>query len=115
MDLYHGDIGLPPGFKLPARRVDLFWTNHAKQACKNDRYGDIPEFASIPLQVFKTVEVGVQAGRVVKVVVRGHYTPTLDVVLVLIPNLDKPWTVKTVWINQRNDSHKTLDRTKYVC
>ena len=114
MDLYHVDIRLPDGFKLPARRVELAWTNHAKKACSNDRYGDIQQFSSIPLQVFKTIEVGVENNRVVKVVVRGRMTKDLDLVLVLIPNIDRPWTVKTVWINERNDLHKTLDHSKYV-
>lgn len=116
MLLYHADIRLPDGFTMPTARVALNWTSHAHKARKTDRYAEtVPAFSNIPLAAFKPVEVGVEGGRVRKIVVRGHWTPTLDLVFVLIPNGSKPWTVKTVWINTRNDSHRTLDRSRYVC
>lgn len=113
MELYHADIKLPDGFALPARRVNLRWSNHADFARTDDRYGVIPKFESLPLQAFEVIEVGVTGRKVEKVVVRGHFNADLDVVFVLIPG--GTWFVKTVWINRRNDTHKTLDRSKYVC
>ena len=53
-------------------------------------------------------------GRVAKVVVRAELDDVNDVVLVLIPG-PREWRVKTVWLNNRTDSHKTLDRSRYVC
>lgn len=115
MDLYHADIRLPNGYALPDRRVSLNWTRHADRARTTDRYApEIPRFETIPLSSFRTVEVGVEGSKVVKVVIRGKWTANYDVVFVLIPNGTRPWTVKTVWINERNDSHATLDRSKYV-
>ena len=99
---------------MPTARVSLNWTRHADSARTNDRYGIIPKVDTIPLSCFSVVEVGVENNKVCKIVVRGHWTKDLDVVFVLIPNACLPWTVKTVWINERNDSHKTLDRSKYV-
>jgi hypothetical protein len=112
MDLYHAEIGLPKGFALPAERVALSWTRHAEKARKDDRYGEIPAFTSLPLSSFSVVEVGMENGRVAKIVVRGRYTKEKDVIFVLIPG--KVYTVKTVWINLHSDQHKTLDRSKYV-
>jgi hypothetical protein len=112
MDLYHAEIRLPEGFTMPTARVTLEWTRHADKSRTDDRYGIIPKFTSIPLSSFKPIEVGVENGKVVKIVVRGRWTKDLDVIFVLIPG--KTYTVKTVWINEYRDSHKTLDRSRYV-
>lgn len=111
MRLYHADIGLPAGFRAPQDRVRLEWTRHA-DAERTDRYGDIPRVATLPLSMFKVVEVGVEGNRVAKLVVRGHLDKSRDAVFVLIPG--KTYRVKTVWINLRSDSHSTLDRSRYV-
>lgn len=115
MALYHADIRLPSWYRHPAQRVTLKWTNHANKARHTDRYANaIPEFHDLPLSAFKTIEIETCENYVTKYVVRGHWTKTLDLVFVLIPNGNRPWTVKTVWINERNDVHNTLDRSKYV-
>jgi hypothetical protein len=113
MALYHADIRLPERFVRPTKRVDLVWTRHADSARLNDRYGEIPRFSTLPLASFEVIEVETERDRVVKLVMRGHWTKTLDVVFVLIPG--SRWVVKTVWINERNDTHGTLDRSRYVC
>jgi hypothetical protein len=113
MELYHADIRLPDGFRLPARLVELNWTRHADAARFNDRYGEIPYLPIVNLALCKVIEVGLEGRRVRKVVVRTSLTDTHDVVLVLIPGPNE-WTVKTVWVNERNDSHRTLDRSRYV-
>ena len=112
MNLYHTDLGLPKGFALPDTRVPLMWTEHAKKARTSDRYGVIPMVETLPLASFSVIEVAMTGKRVEKVVVRGSFTKDLDAVFVLIPG--EVWKVKTVWINKKNDTHKTLDRSKYV-
>lgn len=112
MELYHADIRLPEGFVAPTARVVLRWTRHADEARTNDRYGDIPRFKTATLGRLQVVEVGMQSGRVAKILFRGRLDDTRDVCMVLIPG--KSWTVKTVWVNERNDAHTTLDRSKYV-
>jgi len=114
MDLYHADIKLPDGFRLPARTVELFWTRHAEGARSNDRYGEIPRIPLVNLAMCETIEVGITGRRVEKVVVRTGFDDYCDLVLVLIPGPNK-WTVKTVWFNEIHDNHKTLDRSRYVC
>lgn len=112
MDLYHAEIGLPKGFVAPTARVALRWTAHADKARRNDRYGDIKRFQSATLGRLSVVEVGIENGEIAKILFRGRYTENLDVCMVLIPG-NRHWTVKTVWINERNDAHSTLDRSKY--
>lgn len=115
MKLYHADIRLPEGFVLPARTIKLEWTRHALRALTTDRYGLIPKFDHVDLTTKSVVEVGLEGRLVRKVVIRGDLDGVHDIVYVLIPQGLNPWVVKTVWINERNDSHKTLDRSKYVC
>lgn len=112
MELWHSEIRLPTGFVAPTERVTLEWSIHADRARKDDRYAEIPKFKTIPLSVFSVIEVETTGSKVSKLVMRGHWTADLDVVFVLIPG--PVYFVKTVWINKRNDVHKTLDRSKYV-
>lgn len=112
MDLYHAEIGLPRGFVKPSGRVPLRWTRHADESRRNDRYGDIKRFETATLDRLSVIEVGMESGNVAKILFRGRYTDNLDVCMVLIPG--RVWTVKTVWINERNDLHKTLNRSKYI-
>lgn len=110
--LYHADIFIPGWFTMPTERVKLTYSRHALYATNNDRYGAIPVFESIPLSAFTLIELGVNAGKVSKIVVRGRYDENRDVVFVLIPG--DTYFVKTVWINLRSDSHKTLNRNRYA-
>jgi hypothetical protein len=113
MDLYHSDIRLPDGFVAPTARVALKWTRHADEARLNDRYTVIPKFKTATLKRLKVVEVGVENGRVVKILFRGRLDDRNDVCMVLMPLRDL-WLVKTVWVNVSDDGHKTLDKSRYV-
>lgn len=116
MDLYHASIRLPDGFRLPNRVITLKHTKHARGARRDDRYGYIPPISVLDLGQCEPVEVGVLNGKVAKVVVRTSLDDTRDVVLVLVPHDPEPnvWTVKTLWCNLKNDTHETLDHTRYV-
>lgn len=111
--LYHADIFIPEWFEAPTERATLTYSRHALYAMNNDRYGAIPMFRTIPLSVFTLIELGVREDKVSKIVVRGRYDETRDVVFVLIPR-DGDYFVKTVWFNLRTDSHKTLNRNRYA-
>lgn len=94
--------------------VELSYSKHALRAANDDRYGQIPLTPVLNLAHCQTIEVGTEGRRVRKVVVRTELDDDNDVVFVLIPGPAK-WFVKTVWINRKTDSHKTLDRSRYVC
>jgi hypothetical protein len=111
--LWHADIRLPDGCKLPSHRVNLRWSRHAQRARSSDRYGVIPYIASIPLSQFQVIEVETDNELIVKWVIRGHFDSDHDVVFVLVPFSHDEWFVKTVWFNLRTDVHATLDRDRY--
>lgn len=110
--LWHRDVRLPPGFIAPEGKVELEYSDHAIVASSTDRYGEIRQFKTLNLARFSVVEVETRDGEVIKVVVRGAYNERYDVVLALIPG--EVFTVKTVWLNSKFDSHSTLDTGKYV-
>lgn len=115
---YHRDIGIPSNITVPQREVACDYTGHADRARYNDRYGTIPKLEKLDLRECDVVEVSVAEGRVSKLVVRTpHPTDARnDIVMVLRPGESKkhPWAVVTNWINSRNDTHRSLDRTKYA-
>ena len=122
--LYHREIFIPDWFEMPTERVKLKYSSHALYACNNDRYGAIPVFKTLPLCRFRLVELGVKkpkvnqlglpAKRVVsKIVVRGKFDETRDIVFVLIPRQGR-YFVKTCWVNLRSDLHRTLRRDRYA-
>lgn len=111
--LYHPEVYIPESFVMPTGRVALKWSNHAKRAAQEDRYGNVPLFETISLRRFYLVELGMQDNKVSKIVVRGEFDAVRDVVFVLVPE-PKHYFVKTVWFNLRTDQHKTLDRKRYA-
>lgn len=115
MKLYHKDIGLPPGFRLPSRQVELEWSRHAMQAALDDRYGLIDSYPVLDLSYCDTIEVELTGRRVSKLVLRAEWDDDHDIVYVVIPKTPTLYFVKTVWMNHKNDTHKTLDRSRYVC
>ena len=114
--LYHKDIGLPALVVDQIRAMGdlhLSYSTHAMQACLNDRYGVIsrPPMIVNP-HALGAVEVEVRDGIVVKVVVRLSYDDIFDLVMAIAVDQGRA-VVKTVWLNHRNDLHRTLDHSKY--
>lgn len=114
MALYHKDIRLPEGFRLPCRVVTLEYSRHAQRAADDDRYGMIPVLPILNLGLCEVIEVEIAGRRVEKMVLRTGLDAHNDVVVVVIPKTPNHYFVKTVWINEKNDDHKTLDRSRYV-
>lgn len=112
--LYHTEIGLPSWFKMPGQRVKLDYGNHARQEAMQDRYGQVKLPPILNLRRLKVIEVGVIDGKVSKILFRGHHDKMHDVCFVLIPRGKNPWTVKTVWLNRKDDIHRTLDKARYA-
>lgn len=128
--VYHRDIGFPPEFagKAPSGKKTLEWSRHAEEARFNDRYGDIPHLKSFNPEQWNLLEVGVEPDengktkRITKFTYRTELDDDHDMCIVVIPKggidprTGKPrsWFVKTVWLNESNDAHRTLDRSKYA-
>lgn len=111
MTLYHADIHLPQQAKGLQFVSLLNYTPHARQAAQDDRYGPVKLPTTFDSRSATLIEAGVLDGKVVKAVYRQHYDNRFDLCLVL--NL-KANRVVTVWLNEKNDHHKTLDGSKYA-
>lgn len=113
--LFHADLGFPSAFNPPTGTRALQYTQHAQNAALDDRYGDIQLPSEINLDEMKLIEVGVTDGQVSKFLYRGKLDNWRDICIVAIPRpRGQKWIVKTVWINESNDRHRTLDPTKYL-
>lgn len=89
-------------------------------AAVDDRYGPVRfcRGRELAIEENQVVEVTFENSRIVKGVVRVPYNERLDLVLVVFPppvglDLVKFITIKTLWLNTAEDTHKTLDRSKY--
>lgn len=107
--LYHKDIILPP-LKLMDAYLELNYTLHAIKSAENDRYEEINLPSTINFTMVEVIEIEILDGDVEKMIVRQKYSKEYDLILVIMPRYMK---VKTVWLNQVSDTHKTLDRSKY--
>lgn len=111
--LYHVEIGFPAGFQRPTERVAINYGQHARRESMQDRYGNIPLPKGLRLARFTVIEIGMVGNTVSKILFRGRLDERRDLCIVLIPNGDKPWFCKTVWVNVRTDKHNTLNVAKY--
>lgn len=50
------------------------------------------------------------AGNLIKILFRKHYNVEFDLVIALMVETKM---VKTVWVNSKRDTHRTLDRSRY--
>lgn len=113
--LFHYQLGFPKRAKLTFGTIYLFWTKHALSECSADRYGIINPPSQLDTDKAQVIEA--ELSRLAdgsfytnKVVYRIPYTDTKDMVLVVSPGSG---AVRTVWINMKEDTHRTLDRSKY--
>lgn len=99
---------MPQGFSPMVR---LRYGTHARQEAFADRYGilDLPE--TIDIRKADIVEIGVTGNTVTKIVARIPHDEKKDIVIVFLP---ADGFVKTVWANEKNDNHKSLNKSKYV-
>lgn len=114
--LYHRDIYLPPELvkQFDGRKFILDLTRHAIQAAAHDRYGAITIPRVVSVVGTEIVEAEIELDKVRKIVLRQSYDETRDLILVLVPDGMRA-RVKTVWLNLKADTHKTLRADVYAC
>ena len=112
--VYHKDIGFPDDLVMPrgfSPVITLDYGGHARFEAMSDKYGKL----NLPHRVdVRTdgdiIEVGAIDNVCCKLVFRMSYDAKKDIVLVIkVPT----GFVKTVWANEKNDQHRTLDRSRY--
>jgi hypothetical protein len=114
--LYHYQIGFPSSLKRLNGIHTLKYGHHAQRAAADDRYGRIvlPRILNADTALLVEAEVKPN-GELLKAVYRVRYNDTHDLVLVVNRSNDGVGLfVRTVWLNSRVDSHKTLDRRRYA-
>lgn len=116
--IYHKDVFLPRRIKgmVPQGVKNLFYSRHAKQEF-SDKNGQIVPPDSLNFAETTVVEVTVHGNMLDKLVLRKEHDENNDIVIVCVPcigNNKKNWFVKTVWLNRKNDNHRTLNRSVYV-
>lgn len=112
--LYHADVFMPRRIRnmVPQHELEILYSSHALNAAKSDRYGTL----TLPKKIYGAtlIEAEVYGGQLHKMVVRLALSDNLDLCLALIPLKNKQALCKTVWANEKNDNHATLNRHSYV-
>ena len=111
--LYHKEIGFP-NVKLPEGTYEMKKNSqHALRAAQDDRYGEAKTLpTSIDMAQADLFEIEVEDNKVIKAAVRTHYDDKLDLIVVFMPETPDNF-VKTVWFNEKNDRHRTLQHWRY--
>ena len=124
--LYHSDIYLPAEILTPwlGLRWRILYGTHAARAALDDRYGRLRALPTdLQIEPWMVFEAEVEDGELIKVCVRigegftveGSEGPVdLSLVLSSSRTANGSLFVRTLWLNQRNDKHHTLDASKYV-
>lgn len=108
--LYHKDIYMPK-LNVKDKDIELAYTYHAICASETDKYEKILLPSKINVSMGEMIEIEVNTNKVIKLVVSMPYNSKYNLFLVILPDCSR---VKTVWLNEINDKHMTLDRSKYI-
>lgn len=111
MPLYHARIFIPQTVKIPRGKFAMEYTGHAIDQFHDRRVRQLPE--SVDMSKCRVVEVETnETGEITKMLIRSSHNERCDLVAAVIP-VDGKFLVKTVWVNDKRDNHKTLDITRY--
>lgn len=117
MPLFHVQTGIPSNVELPYGRLVLRYTRHALREARKDRHKALAHGLPGEILAYKhqlvEVETDAETGKLTKAVYRVGVTRDLDAVLVVSPRNDR-WVVRTVWGNEKGDTHKTLNTSRYT-
>ena len=107
--IFHHSIGFPSTFRRP---IGNFYTKPSRHAIARaqEKRIDIPRIVN--LSDFDIIELEITNGRIAKMVIRGEYDDYDDICMAV--NFDRgSLFIRTVWLNDINDTHNTLDTSKY--
>lgn len=107
--IFHRDIGFPSIFRRPVGRYRIVLSLHARARAREK---NIVVPSTINLNDFDIIEIEIVKSRLVKMVIRGEYDDYDDICMAVSPENGRLF-VRTVWLNHWNDTHRTLDRSKY--
>ncbi len=111
---YHKDIGFPEDVRLPPGtsqiiRLQYPHNAHAMQRADERKIERLPR--AIDLANINLFEIWVIGRTVQKIVFRMEYDEKTDIVMsVMVPS----GRVATMWLQDKNDHHRTLNRGLYA-
>ena len=111
--LFHRDVFAPEEvFATNGAVIKVTYGPHALSAAAKDRYGDLRGYLPqwLDREEVEVIEVEVARGEISKRGVRFQVADNLDLVMVV----QSDGFVRTVWGNLHDDTHKSLDRSKFV-
>lgn len=108
---YHIDIYMPKTALELSFAALLRYTWHARQASKDDRYGQIDLPAVFDTRNASLIEAKYKGKQLWRTLWRQPYRDGLDLNMVLEPDTGK---VITVWLNRSDDQHSTLREEEYA-
>lgn len=115
--LFHKDVFIPANLVSQHKKMTLAlkYSKHAEKERFSDKYGFIEKLDYLDTRKCDIIEMEFDdvSKCVSKVVYRLTANEKLDVVIVVVPGITRTCLVKTVWYNEKNDTHKTLDVSKY--
>ena len=93
--------------------ISLCYSNHSKHRA-SERCLELPESVLISRGSVVEIEKRGNAKAISKLVVRTSYNGELDLILVLVPRSERELgqgilSVKTLWLNRKDDKHETLN------
>lgn len=122
MSLYHAEVGYPEFVKefihnisdITLQLTHDMYGEHAISEAGNDRYDEeIVLPSSVCFADCYIFEVGTSSkNEIVKIVLRTEYDDVYDISMAMSLVKGRVF-VKTVWLNDREDTHCTLDESKY--
>jgi len=107
--LYHKEVYMPE-VEIISSIEQVNYTLHALDAAESDPYDVIILKNEYDFSKSDTIEIEVKDNEVIKLVSRFDYNNEYDLIVVIVPQNKN---VKTLWLNEKNDTHLTLDTSKY--
>lgn len=115
--IYNVQFGpLPYILELP-EEMPLAFSKHAVAASMSDRYGFVrleASFSTLGAEVVE-IETATDTDWPIKAVIRRSHDHLHDICLVVLlePESNGKYFVKTLWLNEKRDKHRTLKRERY--
>jgi len=116
--LYHADIFIPAKYhKIENIEVKNFYplSPHVVKSANAEKNGQILIPDSFTFSFSEIVEIEeYNESKDIKFLIRLPYNKINDLCIVVLFSANGSAKIKTVWLNNCTDSHKTLNRSKYA-
>lgn len=117
--LYHRDVYLPASLVnlLPKGLLNVYTTQHARERARQLGLGYCPSCLDCRDIDTEVIEVDTDDNGQVKIVYRVPYSTKSDLCLAVLfcdEGAESFFLLKSCWLNDKLDTHKTLDTTRYA-